>query len=146
MNVTDSNEISWSFDGDDWVPTSVKLNVIDTRRLESAVQSIYERTINEGNRFQVQPLTVLFDTYLDENSIDILSTEISATNSRLSVYSKSLENWDGEETTVSSNRAKAVCPDGQYVAGIHGIDTDTGKFCTSCISIIDFVCRPLPKP
>jgi hypothetical protein len=52
--------------------------------------------------------------------------------------------WDGEEATRRALRTSMFrCPEGTYVVGMQGIKTDTGKFCTTCISEIEFVCRGL---
>ena len=79
-------------------------------------------------------------------SVSKIEKSVSNVDNRLDNYRGSLGRWSGGETKRKSQRKKVVCPSGQYIAGIKGIDIDGGKFCKSCISDIEFYCRPLPKP
>lgn len=54
----------------------------------------------------------------------------------------SLRRDSGTETSLVSGGVQK-CPAGQVVVGVQGIDTDGGKFCTSCISQIRIFCRPV---
>ena len=51
--------------------------------------------------------------------------------------------WDGEPQTIRTHTNVATCPEGWYIVGMRGIDTDTGRYCTSCISHVEFICRKL---
>ena len=51
--------------------------------------------------------------------------------------------WDGESQLKHTHTSMVQCPDGQYVVGMRGIDEDTGGYCTTCISNIEFICREL---
>ena len=45
----------------------------------------------------------------------------------------------------AKNRTSGTCPDGQYVAGMQIVDKDDGGACTTCISGVQLVCRPLNR-
>ncbi|MDY7002731.1 MAG: hypothetical protein SWX82_01800 [Cyanobacteriota bacterium] len=51
--------------------------------------------------------------------------------------------WDGNADIVRVHVKKGLCPNGSYVVGMRGIDTDRGGYCVSCISHIEFECRKL---
>lgn len=46
---------------------------------------------------------------------------------------------------VSGRSDVKYCPDGQYVVGMQVIDSDSGKFCVSCINGVRFICRPIGR-
>ena len=72
---------------------------------------------------------------------------IEVSNGQLNKLKGNLEvesnRWDGEATSITVHTSIDYCPEGWYVVGMRGIDTDTGKFCTSCIQKIEFECRKL---
>ena len=51
--------------------------------------------------------------------------------------------WDGDPISETVHTDIKYCPEGWYVIGLKGIDTDTGGYCANCISHIEFVCRKL---
>jgi hypothetical protein len=51
--------------------------------------------------------------------------------------------WDGEPATVRVGGGAKSCPEGWFVVGMRGVDTDGGDYCGDCISQIEFVCRKL---
>lgn len=57
-----------------------------------------------------------------------------------------LEAWGSGSQDVRSARRMVECPSGYYLAGIQGVDVDSGGYCTSCISDIIARCRPLSSP
>jgi hypothetical protein len=77
----------------------------------------------------------------------IIPAGIEVSNDQLNKLKGNLEvvanRWDGEAESRTVHTSIDYCPDGWYVVGLRGIDTDGGKFCTSCISNIEFVCRKL---
>jgi hypothetical protein len=79
-----------------------------------------------------------------EADITVLQEKIQGLNNSLGNYSSAKNDWVGNETTRYSKRNKVVCPEGQYLVGLKGVDIDSGGYCTSCISDIEFYCRPLP--
>jgi hypothetical protein len=48
-------------------------------------------------------------------------------------------------TVISGNGGSGMtnCPDGYYVSAVQVVDTDGGKFCADCVSVIQAICRPL---
>lgn len=72
--------------------------------------------------------------------IEISNGQLNKLKGNLEVVSN---RWDGDIKKVRVHTSMKYCPDGWYVVGMQGIDTDGGKYCTSCISDIEFVCRKL---
>lgn len=79
------------------------------------------------------------------NSLSVSGIEIS--NGQLNKLKGNLEvpenRWDGDPTSIRVHENVKYCPEGWYVVGMRGIDTDNGGYCSSCISDIEFVCRKL---
>jgi len=77
----------------------------------------------------------------------IMPAGIEVSNGQLNKLKGNLEvtanRWDGEAKTERVHTSTKYCPEGWYVVGMRGIDTDGGKYCTSCISDIEFVCRKI---
>ncbi|MFQ6238250.1 hypothetical protein [Sinorhizobium meliloti] len=114
------------------------------------VTSSNDATVNL--RFASGPLPITLKGYSgsvwDKLSLDIQKVQQATTtaNDRMNAYSQALIRWAGGEAEAQAGTNKATCPEGQYVAGVQGIDTDGGRFCVSCISHVKIFCRPLPRP
>lgn len=72
--------------------------------------------------------------------IEVSNDQLNKLKGNLEVVSN---RWDGNATSKTVHTSIDYCPEGWYVVGMRGIDTDGGKYCTSCISNIEFVCRKL---
>ena len=51
--------------------------------------------------------------------------------------------WDGKEVRKEVGKSKNQCPDGWYLVGIGGLDKDGGRYCTDCLTHIEFFCRQI---
>lgn len=82
-----------------------------------------------------------------ESGATTMPAGIEVSNDQLNKLKGNLEvvsnRWDGSATFKTVHTSIDYCPEGWYVVGMRGIDTDGGNFCTSCISNIEFVCRKL---
>lgn len=79
-------------------------------------------------------------------SVSAVENRVSDIDERMARYGEALGRWAGDVTPRKAGRSKADCPDGQYVAGIQGIDEDNGRVCAECLTHVQVFCRPLPRP
>jgi uncharacterized phage infection (PIP) family protein YhgE len=74
---------------------------------------------------------------------------LQESNDKLSKWGRASPQVESEKDVAfggQSGRSDVkYCPDGQYVVGMQVIDSDTGRFCVSCINGVRFICRPIGR-
>ncbi|TYR33763.1 hypothetical protein FY036_06860 [Mesorhizobium microcysteis] len=114
------------------------------------IQVISSDDLTVNLRFASGPLPITLNGYsgsvLDAINADVqaLKSSVNDLGEKNAELANSLRAWGGGETEIiSAGNTKVTCPEGQYIAGILGQDTDGGRYCGDCISVVRAYCRPI---
>ncbi|MFC2248751.1 hypothetical protein ACETRX_03915 [Labrys portucalensis] len=148
----------------DGIPTSFPMKITSTdvvsmtcyrkptTQIVGNIQVISTADVTINLRLANKPFPITLFGYtssiLDQinSQISGLKDEITSIKNREDNYSRALDGWAGSVSHKISANNYQECPAGQYVFAVQGQDTDGGRYCADCISLVHIFCRPLPKP